>query len=115
MLLRLRNQRGQGLIESIALSAALLGALTCLGGILYFGFVHAGMNYLLHELLICKSTQGSGDCTKTFRRQAAPLLFAAKIMKLESSVRPRSAKARLVLKMPLDRTLTLKKDLKIRL
>lgn len=103
------------MIETIALSAALLGALTCLGGILYFGFVHAGMNYLLHEFLVCKSTQGRIDCTRNFQRQAKPLLFAAKVIQLESSAGLKSARARLVLKMPLQRTLTLKKELRIHL
>lgn len=107
----LKNNHGQSLIESLALSAALMAALTVLCGVLYFGFVHVGANYLLHELLVCEATQGENRCEQTFRQKAQSFLFAAKIQSLESRRSFDKLRGRLVLQMPMKRTLTIKKEL----
>ena len=110
---QIQNRRGQSLIESLALSAGLLVALSCLGALLYFGFVHVGMNYLLHEFLVCKLTSGEKNCQREFYKKATPFLFSAKVLRFESSSLFGKEKVRLVLQMPLRQTLTLKKDLEI--
>jgi hypothetical protein len=109
----LKNNQGQALIESLALCAALGIALALLLAILYFGFVHIGMNYLLHELLVCKTTQGESRCENQFRKKAEAFLFAAKILDLECHQSFSSTHARVVLQMPMKKTLTLKKELGI--
>jgi len=103
----LKNSKGQALIESLALSAAMIAAITVLFGVLYFGFVHVGANYLLHELLICEATQGEANCEKTFRQKTQSFLFAAKIQFLDKR------RGRLVLEMPMKRKLTIQKNLRI--
>lgn len=107
----LRNNRGQSLIESLALSAALMAAMTVLFGVLYFGFVHIGANYLLHELLVCEATQGETLCEKTCRQKAQSFLFAAKLRSLEARRSLGRIHGRLVLQMPMGRTLIIKKEL----
>ena len=98
------------MIETLALSAALVAAVTSLLGIMYFGFVHIGANYLLHEFLVCESTVGEQHCEKNFRWKAESFLFAARVLTLESRAFGGKHGARLVLAMPLKRTLTLKKE-----
>lgn len=110
----LRSNRGQALIETLALSSVLVAALGVLLGVLYFGFVHIGANYLMHELLVCQATEGEHGCEKQFRSRAQSFLFAAKVLDLESRQSfGGSRRARLVLEMPMKRTLTLKKELRI--
>lgn len=109
----LRNNRGQGMIESLALGAALMTALTVALAVLYFGFVHVGANYLLHELLVCRSTQGESRCEERFRQRAQSFLFAGRIMTLECRHGFFGERARLVLQMPMGKTLSLKKELSV--
>ncbi len=109
----LKNSRGQALIETLALSSALVAALGVLLGVLYFGFVHIGANYLMHELLVCQATDGEHGCEKQFRSRAGSFLFAAKVLSLESRQNFAGYGARLILQMPMRRTLTLKKELRI--
>jgi hypothetical protein len=111
--LKISNQSGQSLIESLAFSVALFALLSALGALLYFGLVHMGMNYLLHEFLVCQSMRGASQCREEFYKKSKPFLFAAKIQIFESSSYSTKQAARLVLQMPLKRTLTLKKDLGI--
>ena len=113
LLLKLQNTQGQSMIEALALSAALITFLSALGAVIYFGFVHIGMNYLLHEFLVCQSTSGEENCRQEFYKKAAPILFAAEIQRFESSTHWGRQKVRLILQMPLKRTLTLKKELAI--
>lgn len=107
------NQRGQGLIEALAVSVTVIAALSALGGALYFGLVHTGMNYVLHEYLVCKKTQGTKDCKKEFHTKSRSFLWAARILALEDSQLFQKQRARLVIAMPLQRTLTLKKEIEI--
>lgn len=107
----LRNNRGQSMIESLALSAALMAAVMVMLAVLYFGFVHIGANYLTHELLVCRSTQGDSRCEERFRERARSFLFADKILALECRRGFFGERVRLVLKMPMEKTLTLKKEL----
>jgi hypothetical protein len=109
----LRSNRGQALIETLALSSTLIAALGVLFGVAYFGFVHIGANYLMHELLVCQSTDGEHGCNKKFHARAESFLFAAKVLDLESRRGLGAYRVRLVLRMPLGRTLTLKKELRI--
>lgn len=109
----LRNNRGQGLVETMALSAALLSAVMMFFALLYFGFVHIGMNYLLHEFLICEATEGTTLCEKQFRQKAQSFLFAAKILTLENRPVRGRQRVRVVLQMPLKRSLTIKKELEL--
>lgn len=109
----LNNPRGQGLIEALALSMTGIAALTALGGAIYFGVVHVGMNYLLHEYLVCQKTQGAVDCKKDFYKQSTPFLVAARVLTLENSIVFNKQRARLVVAMPMKRTLTFKKELEI--
>jgi len=109
----LQNQMGQSLIESLAFSGALFAMLSALWALLYFGLVHMGMNYLLHEFLICESTRGALQCREEFLKKSQPFLFAAKIQAFESKGLYSKKSVRLVLQMPLRRSLTLKKDLGI--
>lgn len=111
----LKNNQGQGLIESLVLSGALLTTVTVLFAVLYFGFVHLGAHYLLHELLVCEITVGAKNCEKDFRKKAQAFLFAVEIRVLETSSRwGQGQRARLVLKMPMGRSLTIKKELNLR-
>ncbi|WP_413288888.1 hypothetical protein [Bdellovibrio sp. HCB337] len=107
------NKQGQGTIEALALSVTVIAAVTALGAGIYFSVVHVGMNYMLHEYLICQKTQGATDCKKDFYKKSAPFLVAAKVLTLESSVVFRKQRARLVVAMPMKRTLTFKKELEI--
>lgn len=108
----LRNSRGQSLVESLALSAALMAIVMVVVAVMYFGFVHIGANYLMHELLVCRATQGSSRCEEHFRERAKSFLFAGKILDLECRRGFFGDRVRLVLKMPMGRMLTLKKELK---
>jgi len=109
----LGQRQGQSLVESLILAGALAALLGTLGGVVYFGFVHMGMNYLLHEYLICQATVGESECRRQFEKASAPLLFAAKILRFESSGFARTKKVRILLQMPLKRTLTLSKEMRI--
>ena len=99
------------MIEALVVSFAVMTVLSVLGAVIYYGVVHTGMNYLLHEFLVCKLTQGETQCREEFKKKSTPFLFASRILVFESfdAAMP---KARLVLQMPLKKTLTLKKDLK---
>lgn len=108
----LRNNRGQSLIESLALSTALIGTVMVVLAVMYFGFVHIGANYLMHELLACRATDGEARCEQHFRKRAESFLFAGKILDLECRHGFFGDRVRLVLQMPLGKTLTLKKELK---
>jgi len=107
----LNNDRGQSMIESLALCVAFTAILLVMLAVLYFGFVHVGANYLAHELLVCHATQGESRCEEQFRKRAKSFLFAGKILRLESRRGFSSERVRLVLQMPLGKTLTLTKEL----
>lgn len=108
-----KNKQGQGAIEALALSVTIIAALSALSGGIYFSVVHVGMNYMLHEYLICKKTEGATDCKKDFYKKSAPFLVAARVLTLENSVVFNKQRVRLVVAMPLKRTLTFKKELEI--
>lgn len=109
----LTNNRGQSLIESLALALVVPMALWALGAVFYFGFVDVGMNYLLHEYLVCNATAGAVNCEKDLRQKADVILFAGKLVALESHGRIGSHRVKAVVRMPMERTLTFKKELEI--
>lgn len=113
LLAKIQSHQGQSMVESLALTTALMAFLSILGAVIYFGFVHIGMNYLLHEFLVCQSTSGEKNCRDEFYKKSAPMLFAAKVLRFESSDLSGKKKAQLILQMPLKRTMILKKDLDI--
>lgn len=89
---------------------ALVTVLSGLGGLVYFGFVHIGMNYLLHEYLVCGITIGESQCRKDFLKRAGPFLFSSQIQSFESSELFGKRRVRLILLMPFKMKMTLKKD-----
>lgn len=104
----LKNNRGQALIETLALSATILGAFSALGALAYLTLIHAGANYLLHELLVCQSTEGKTHCEQEFRQKTAAFLLHGRILRLESSQRRR--KARVLLELPMGKTMEIHKE-----
>jgi hypothetical protein len=110
---RLKTNQGQALIESLLVSAVVGAILSVLGAIVYFSLVHAGVNYLLHEYLICKGTQGAKDCRGDFQQRIPAFLFAAKLTSFESTQHYNKQKVRVTLGMPMNRRLTIKKELEL--
>jgi hypothetical protein len=108
---KLKNQSGQALIESLALSAALVAALSGLGAIIYFALVHLGVNYLLHEFLVCEVTQGANQCQHDFQKKTRTFLFAGKLTDFVSTKTPNKQIVRVTLKLPMNRSLTMQKEL----
>lgn len=102
------------MIESLALSAALVAMLSVLAAIIYFGLVHVGINYLLHEFLVCEVTvvtQGEKHCSRDFHQRAQVFLFAAELTSFKSTKIFNKQKVRVSLKMPMNRSLNLQKEL----
>jgi hypothetical protein len=99
------------LIESLALSASLIAVLSIIGAFVYFGLIHVGANYLLHEFLVCEVTQGEQRCQKDFRERIQTFLFAAQLTSFRSSKVFDKQRVRITLKMPMNRRLTMQKEL----
>ncbi|MGZ3805712.1 MAG: hypothetical protein ACXVB4_15960 [Pseudobdellovibrionaceae bacterium] len=109
----LRNKGGQALIESLALFGVISAILSVLGGLVYFGLVHVGMNYLLHEFLVCESTQNVKHCRGDFQQKAHRFLFAAQLTSIESRKTRNKQTVRIILKMPMNRFLKMQKELEL--
>lgn len=117
----LKNNRGQALIESLAVFITVVAALSGIGGLLYFALVHVGVNYLLHEYLICKVTRDHNRadmkveklCRNEFMRRAQGFLFAAQVTDFKSTGLFHKQKVGVTLKMPLRRHLHLQKELEL--
>lgn len=99
------------MIESLALSAAMMTFVSVIAGVLYFSLVRAGMNYLLHEHLVCEQTQGSRACSREFKEKAKAWLVFAKVRSFSSSKSFGKWQARLQIEMPLQRTMKLEKEM----
>ncbi len=108
-----KNNQGQALIESLALSATLAGTLFALGLSVYFCLVPVGVNYLLHEFLVCKATQGESHCKSDFQQRVGAFLLAAKLTSFESTKSFNKQKVRITLRMPMNRDLTMQKELEL--
>lgn len=110
----LRNNRGQSMIESLAVAGALMTAVTLGLALLYFGFVHVSANYLLHEFLVCSATRGEHGCESRMRGALGSIVFMGRVSRFSSSsgVEDRR-RAELVLAMPLGRSMTLRKELRL--
>jgi hypothetical protein len=100
-------------MESLALSAALVSLLSFFAMVIYFSLVHAGMNYLLHEHLVCEQTEHHGDCTSNFKSRAQAWLFMAKLRSFQSTQTSSKIRDRLQIQMPLQRKLTLTKEMPV--
>ncbi|HEY8272454.1 MAG TPA: hypothetical protein VIG33_16295 [Pseudobdellovibrionaceae bacterium] len=109
----LKNNKGQALIESLALFITLMATLSVFIGILYFGLVHVGMNYLLHEFLVCKVAHEEKLCHREFEQRAKAFLFAAQVTRFESSRHFNKQKVRVTLSMPMNRRLSMQKELEL--
>lgn len=109
----LRNQSGQSLIEATALALALTALLSAFAGVLYFGFVHSGMSYLMHEHLVCQQTQREVDCDGQFRKRSKAWLFKAEISSFQSTKGFGKIRDRLQLRMPMKRMMTITKEMEL--
>lgn len=114
MAFRFANAKGQGLIETVALSAALMAFFTGLSAVLYFGLVHTGMHYLLHENLVCEQTQHHGDCAREFKTRAAPWLFLAELRSFQTVKVLGKIRSRAQIVMPLKKVLTISNEMDFR-
>jgi hypothetical protein len=105
------SPKGQGLIETLALSFAAMTFLSVVGATLYFSLVHAGLSYLLHESLVCENTQGVQGCREEFLRKSKFFLFASTLQSFENFQNGERLTQRVVIKMPMNRTLKIEKEL----
>jgi len=105
------SSRGQSLIEALALSFVVMGFISIFLGTLYFSAVHAGMNYLLHEHLICNGTQQIKNCRADFLRKSKKFLFLSEIKKIETYEKRGKFQGFVKIKMPLDRDIKISKEL----
>lgn len=105
------NCKGQGMLEAIVGSGLLMLFLSLLGATFYFSLVHAGMNYLLHEHLVCEATAHHGDCRSDFMMKTKSLLIFGKIQHFDSGVKNSELQARVDVQLPLHQTLRIEKVL----
>ena len=105
------SEKGQSLIEALGLALAMFGFVSVVMAVFYLCLVHVGINYLLHENLVCEATQGSHDCRQEFLTRSRVFLFAAHLEKFESSHSSDHFKNRVEISMPMHRTMRLQKEL----
>ena len=108
---RFRSVHGQSTIEALAVAVALVGFVSVLGAVLYFGMVNVGMNYLIHEFLVCEQTEGTKNCRQELLKASKPFLIFATLQTIETQNRRGKAQARMVLKMPFRKTMQIKDEL----
>ncbi|MBK9323261.1 MAG: hypothetical protein IPM97_10025 [Bdellovibrionaceae bacterium] len=110
-LARCCSSRGQSLIEALALSFVAMAFISVFLGTLYFSSAHAGINYLLHEHLVCNATQQLKNCRGHFLKKSKIFLFLSEIKKIETFEKRGKYRGLVKIKMPLGREIQISKEL----